>query len=311
MPKQKELSKVTIYFAGLFPGKMKPLPEEFGILLRALQKELKLPIWMLLQGDESEEYSELNKAIWSVFLSGEDKLPSKKPIALIIDSPGGSAKIAFQIGRLFQKRCGNFIAIVPRYAKSAATLLALGANEIYMGKHAELGPLDAQTYDPEREHITSALDTVHSLARLRAFALESIDEAMFLMVGRTGKKSQTILPHTLNFVAELMRPLFEQVDIIEYTQMSRVLKVAEEYARRLLLDWTSPDNASMIARHLVEHYPEHGFFIAPEEVKDIGLCVKENNTEVDKILDSLYHVLAKNEISAFGPLEEKQADENK
>jgi len=47
---------------------------------------------------------------------------------------------------------------VPRYAKSAATLLALGADRILLGKFAEIGPLDAQFDDPEREYRLSALD---------------------------------------------------------------------------------------------------------------------------------------------------------
>jgi ClpP class serine protease len=33
---------------------------------------------------------------------------------------------------LLKRHCGGFVAVVPRYAKSAATLLALGADEIIL-----------------------------------------------------------------------------------------------------------------------------------------------------------------------------------
>lgn len=42
------------------------------------------------------------------------------------------------------------------------------------------------------------------------------------------------LPIVLEYSSVLLKPLFEKIDVIHYTQMSRILKVAEEYALRLL-----------------------------------------------------------------------------
>lgn len=66
------------------------------------------------------------------FFRAQDSLPKKEKIALVIESPGGSAKSAFQLAMLLKRHCGGFVAVVPRYAKSAATLLALGADEIIL-----------------------------------------------------------------------------------------------------------------------------------------------------------------------------------
>lgn len=41
---------------------------------------------------------------------------------------------------------GKLRVVVPLYAKSAATLMALSADEIVMGETSELGPIDAQVY---------------------------------------------------------------------------------------------------------------------------------------------------------------------
>lgn len=109
-----------------------------------------------------------------------------------------------------------------------------GATNLYLGKMAELGPLDVQVFDPDREGHASALDEVQALERLQAFSLEAFDRTMLLLVGKTGKKVETLLPMTLKYVTDLMRPLLEKIDAVHYTQMSRALKVAEEYAIRLL-----------------------------------------------------------------------------
>ena len=39
---------------------------------------------------------------------------------------------------------------MPFWAKSAATLLCLGADKIVLGEHAELGPLDVQIYEEKK-----------------------------------------------------------------------------------------------------------------------------------------------------------------
>jgi hypothetical protein len=66
---------------------------------------------------------------------------------LIVQSPGGDGMAAEMLLDLCRKHCaGHFRVVVPLYAKSAATLLALGADEIVMGESSELGPIDAQVF---------------------------------------------------------------------------------------------------------------------------------------------------------------------
>ncbi len=64
---------------------------------------------------------------------------------LVIHSPGGDGTAAEKMLDLCRKYCtGKLRVVVPLYAKSAATLVALGADEIIMGETSELGPIDAQ-----------------------------------------------------------------------------------------------------------------------------------------------------------------------
>ena len=182
-------------------------------------------------------------------------------------------------------------------------MLALGADDIILGEYGELGPLDVQVLDPEREEWISGLDEVQSLERLNAFAMSAIDGAMFLFANRTGMKAKTLLPHVTRFVTELTGPLFSRVDVVHYTQMSRALKEGEQYAERLLGRNHSREKAHKIACALVENYPEHGFIIDSDEAKSIGLHVSDPTMDQLRIMDEVAKHL--HNMTAIGRITER------
>ena len=63
---------------------------------------------------------------------------------LILHSPGGSPEAAEGIVSYLRSRFENIRVIVPELAMSAATMISCAANEIMMGKHSFLGPIDPQ-----------------------------------------------------------------------------------------------------------------------------------------------------------------------
>ncbi len=67
-----------------------------------------------------------------------------RELDLIIHSPGGSAEAAESIVEYLRQRFEHIRVIVPVSAMSAATMIALSADEIVMGQHSQLGPIDPQ-----------------------------------------------------------------------------------------------------------------------------------------------------------------------
>jgi hypothetical protein len=67
---------------------------------------------------------------------------------LILHTPGGSPEAADSVVRYLRKRFRHVRAFVPVAAMSAGTMWALAANEIVMGKHSQLGPIDPQIAVP-------------------------------------------------------------------------------------------------------------------------------------------------------------------
>lgn len=63
---------------------------------------------------------------------------------LLLWFPGGDGESAVRMVRSMLHRCHELTVVVPDQAKSAATLLALGAHHIAMGPTSDLGPVDPQ-----------------------------------------------------------------------------------------------------------------------------------------------------------------------
>lgn len=70
----------------------------------------------------------------------------RQDLHLILQSPGGDGEAAVRMVRSLQARCRELTVIVPDYAKSAATILAMGAHWILMGPASDLGPVDPQFF---------------------------------------------------------------------------------------------------------------------------------------------------------------------
>ena len=250
------------YTASVHCGPDKYIPTPFAQGIACLKEMLGVELWLIVQNGTGP-YTNLDDAVYDGIFAQRGDIGESS--ALLIDSAGGQAATAFKIARLFQRRASRFCIVVPKYAKSAATLLAMGAKRLILGEDAELGPLDVQMFDFDREEFGSALNAVQSLERINAFSLAVIDQMTPLLMRRTGRKLDMLLPLVVNYTVSFVRPLLEKIDTVDFTKKSRELKVAEEYAFRLLKPNYDFDVAKRIAGHLVDHYPTHGFVIDRDE----------------------------------------------
>ena len=70
--------------------------------------------------------------------------PPGQPIEIILHTPGGLVLAASQIAQALADHDGKITAVVPHYAMSGGTLIALAADEIVVDLHSALGPIDPQ-----------------------------------------------------------------------------------------------------------------------------------------------------------------------
>jgi ClpP class serine protease len=70
--------------------------------------------------------------------------PGDQPIEIVLHTPGGVVLAASQIASALADHPARVTAVVPHYAMSGGTLIALAADEIVVDPHSALGPVDPQ-----------------------------------------------------------------------------------------------------------------------------------------------------------------------
>jgi len=174
-----------------------------------------------------------------------------KPILLILHSKGGEVEPAYLISKTCKENTDNFVVAIPRRAKSAATLISLGAKEIHMGSMSELGPIDPQ------------------FGNLPALGLSSSLETIAKVVSR--------FPKSGDMFAEYLN---KQLNLRILGYFERVSESAKQYAQRLLEDKETPKEIQEIAHAFVYEYKDHSFVIDKEEAKKyLGDIIKVNTDE--------------------------------
>ena len=79
------------------------------------------------------------------FIDQIQKLPADaRELDLFIESNGGDALTAWRVMSLLRERVDKIYVLIPCSAFSAATLMALGGDEMILGKYGCLGPIDPQ-----------------------------------------------------------------------------------------------------------------------------------------------------------------------
>ena len=199
-----------------------------------------------------------------------------KEVDLVIHSGGGDINLAYQMVELIRLHAERLFACVPLYAKSAATLLCLGADEIFLDKTAQLGPLDAQVRDRSKAEFTSALNPFKALEQAHLFSLDALDTSVRMIADSSGLDLDECVRHAINFVVGTTGPLFSRLDPEKLGEYSRALAVGSEYGNRLLRRFTDWDDwkRTTVVDKLVHGYPSHDYVIDYHELEELGFRVR-------------------------------------
>ncbi len=173
--------------------------------------------------------------------------PKDTPIDLIIHTPGGLVLASVQISLALRDHPAKTTVIVPHYAMSGGTLIALSADEILMDPHAVLGPVDPQLMIPNVGPVPAA-----SILKVAKEKGEKTSDEILL-----------------------------QADVAE-----KAIRQVEEIVFRLLSPRYPEDQARKLAKTLATGLWTHDYPITFEEAKALGLHVKaEIPPEVYKLME--------------------------
>jgi len=74
------------------------------------------------------------------------EMPTAKRLFFCLTSNGGNGLASLRIANLLRRRCESLVVLVPKYAASAATMIALAADEIRLAPQANLSSVDTKIH---------------------------------------------------------------------------------------------------------------------------------------------------------------------
>ncbi len=217
-----------------------------------------------------------HKVVDSTFDKLRDKYGGKnEKLCVILDSGGGNIDSAYNLALLFRRYGTKKLEfIIPRWAKSAATLLALGGDKIFMGPVAELGPIDPQ------------ITQMNPLeGRVESFSPLHIESTLELIRNEFDQGNEKLAK---NLIERLQFPL-------TLGSFKKSLDIGRQYivkllSTRMLKKKDGKEMAKEIAYKLTEGYADHGFCIDCKEAINLGLNVEELDGEELNIIWSIHNL---------------------
>jgi len=201
---------------------------------------------------------------------------AKGKISLILHSRGGFIEPAYQMVKIVRNIFSEYFVYIPREAKSAATLLALGADRIYLTQIGELGPIDPIVSHP-------------------------YDHTLMIPARAVKDFLERTLPNLIKTYGDQVADYMLKIDYAHVGFCIQSTNSAKEYAKRVLIKYglksiKSEEERKRRAEEIINSlmsYPVHDFVIDYEEAKKIGLNVELVGDTVEQRLWDIYYLAKK------------------
>jgi hypothetical protein len=197
---------------------------------------------------------------------------------LVLSTHGGSVTATRQIAMLLRDFTDYLTILVPHRARSAGTLLCLGADQLVLGPLAELGPVDAMM--APGASAASGVPGVISAEDVRAFRSMARD---WFDVDRAEDR--------LQLLALLATRVFP-TSLSSFYRFDRLVRdVAEELLQYQLRGDEHLADRSRIVNKLVGGYHSHDVVISRRDAQVLGLRAVDAAPDLEEIFWSLYRAL--------------------
>ena len=252
-------------------------------LIREIEQYRNSRVIVAVWGDRQGLESRIAFDAQVIFFDHLQKLGDVDRIDVLIYSTGGQTLAAWGLANLVREFCEHIVVLVPYRAYSAATLFALGADEIVMTRLGQLSPIDPSITTPLGP--TVQMPATPGQSRVVPVSVE--DVVGFLSLARDEAKLQG---------EESLRQVFErlssQVHPLALGAVYRSRQQIQSLADRLL-SFHIPDDQRNHRERIVETLTRalgsHDYLIGRREAKDdFGLNVIEVSPELENLILSLF-----------------------
>lgn len=207
------------------------------------------------------------------FIDQIDIIKDPHNVDILIHSTGGDALAAWKLMSVLRERFKSVAVLVPFMAFSAATIFALGADEIVMHPHASLGPIDPQ--------ITIRL----SDGSTRQFSFEDVGAFLRFLRSEVGVTEQA-------YTSTIVEKLFSAVDPVHVGGAKRASELATDVGERLLqMHMTQAEERSRareIAEGLNKSFFAHGDAVSRSRARVLQLKIAPDNKDLEALIWQAY-----------------------
>jgi len=196
---------------------------------------------------------------------------------LFLYSRGGAIDVPWRIVTALRQTSAEWNVLIPFRANSAATLLALGADQIVMGRQGELGPIDPilslQRVVPQPG---GGLPVVHQ----ENVNIEDVMAYLRFAQERGNLSDQASLSRAMDL-------LVQKLDAVALGNIYRTHSHIRDVARRMLRsrkEAASEQQMRTVIETLAEKVYAHGHAIGLREAEEIGLPVEAADDELDELM---------------------------
>jgi hypothetical protein len=221
-------------------------------------------------------------AVAELLLQVEALPAGTEQLDFLIVSNGGDPTVAWRIVSLLRERVKKLSVLVPQAAYSAATLIALGADEIVMHPNGNLGPTDPQITAPKRGN---------KEGQNEAIPFGSEDLSGFLRFAReeVGLSDQTQLLSVFNHFCE-------EVGSVAVGVAARAAMLMVSMGEKLLKLHMTTDvgkqKAKSISQALTRDFFHHGYAVSRSEAKGIGLPIAASNETTERLMWDIWRSIS-------------------
>ena len=204
-------------------------------------------------------------------------------IDLFLYSAGGDTMVPWRLVSMIREHCDQFSVLVPYKAHSAATMIALGADEIVMSDLSELSPID-----PSTANVFNPPDPTNPQGRI-PISVEDVIAYFDLAKNKFGIKSDEDLTKIFIQFVEAN----PEVHPLALGNVNRTHNLIRLIAKRLLKSHNKPikeDEIEKVVEYFTEKLYSHQYFIGRREARDeLGVkSVVDAPSPLSKAMNELY-----------------------
>jgi hypothetical protein len=199
-----------------------------------------------------------------------EKLGHHDTIYYFIKSNGGNGQSSLRLINLLRQHCNRLVALVPQECASAATMMAIGADEILMGPTAYLTAVDTSL-----NHALSPIDRDNDRVSV---SLDELNRVIKRWRDESGDHQENPYQSLYQYVHPLVIGAVDRAESLSIMLCKELLSYHIKDSEKAL----------DIATVLNSKYPSHSYPILMDEAKSIGLSVSAMPLEINSLLFELH-----------------------